>query len=417
MTDLTSAGAAEGLRLTGGIAGHVVLVHIPLVVLVVEPFELLHFGDGAEGGDGHRLRLTSGEHGGTVSAREQTHFAPDGTDVREAPAVGTHAAVEDLGADLLFLEVIETVEDELGLLRDVVEVVREVREDVGVELVLSVIALGAVEALEDVVHLLVRIGAHCLVDVVGDGLELDVDLGLADFGDDAVDERDDLLDLLMTEEDGAEHLFLGDDVRSRLHHHDGVAGAGKAQMQLGLRSLRAVGVDDVLAVNETHHHGARGARKGDVGDGQRDGRTDHAEHLGRDVGVHRKHGGNDGNVVVHPLGEQRTDGAVDETRGEDRLVGRSALSLLEAAGDLAHGVHLLFIVHAEGEVIHALAGFLRHSGVDHDHGVAAAHDAAAVRLTAVGADLDGHLSAADCCLENFSFHINSFRAFRHAPFL
>ena len=65
----------------------------------------------------------------------------------------------------------------------------------------------------------------------------------------------------------------------------------------------------------------------------------------------------DRNVVAHVLREQRADRAVDHAAGEDRLVGRAALTLEEGAGDFAHGVELLLKIDGEGEEVDALARF------------------------------------------------------------
>ena len=56
-------------------------------------------------------------------------------------------------------------------------------------------------------------------------------------------------------------------------------------MHLALRSLLVVGVDDVLTVNVAHDYRAGRSVERNVGNRQRDGRANHAEHLGRNVGV------------------------------------------------------------------------------------------------------------------------------------
>lgn len=220
----------------------------------------------------------------------------------------------------------------------------------------------------------------------------------------------------MTEQNCAEHFFFGDDIRTRFNHHDCVLGTGQAEVKSGFGALCAVGVDDVFAVHHTDHDGARRTRKRYIGDRKRDGRTDHSEHFGRNVGVNGQNRCDNGNVVVHSLGEQRTNGTVDKAGSKDCLVGRAAFSLFETAGDFADGVHFFFVVHAQGEVIHTFAGFFCHSCVDHNHGVAATDDTASVSLTAVSAGFDGDFSAADSCFEDFSFHFNSFWIFRHIRF-
>ena len=94
--------------------------------------------------------------------------------------------------------------------------------------------------------------------------------------------------------------------------------------------------------------------------------------------VHAHDGTHDGHVVAEIGGEQGTDGPVDDTAGEDALLTGAALTAVEAAGDAAHRVQLLFEVHAQGEEVDAVTGTggggdaAQHAGLaigDHDGGV------------------------------------------------
>ena len=105
---------------------------------------------------------------------------------------------------------------------------------------------------------------------------------------------------------------------------------------------------------------------------------------------HRRH---DLHVVADALVEQRAQRTVDQAGGQRRLLGRTALALDEAARQLAHGIHLLFKIHAQREEILALARLLGGGRIDHDDRVAQADDHGAVRLTAVLAKLQGQLAA------------------------
>ena len=392
VTDLAAAGASERLGFARAVAGEVILVHVALARLVVEAFELLRLREHREGAGRERLRLTSREDGGAVHAGQDVAFAPDGTDVFEPSAVGADALIKDLGTDLLLIEIVEAVLDLAGVFGvDVGEVFERLLLDLG----LARLALLAVEGIDGPLHLVGSERAHGGVQFLGDVVKFDGQLCLADGGDDLVfDEGADLLDLVVTDHDGTHHLVVGDLVRARLDHEDGVLRACEVEVDGALFALRRVGVDDVFAVNEADDHRTRGARPGDIGDGERDGRADHGKRLGRDVGLDGERGGDDHHVVEEALGEEGTKGTVDEARRQNGFVARPALATLEAARDLADRKHLLFIVHLKGEEIDALSGGRRHADGDHDRRLAAADDAHAVGLFGILARLDGDFSAA-----------------------
>ena len=340
-----------------------------------------------------------------MNAGQNVAFAPDGAHVLEASAVGTDALIEDLGAHLLLGEVVDGVLDLAGVFG--IDFCK-VRKDVLFDFVLTRFALLSVKGIQRPVELVRRICAHCGIQFFGNVIQLDRLLLFADCGDDDVlDIGADLADLLVAEHDGADHLVVRDLVRARLDHEDGVLGACKVEMDGALCALRGIGIDDVLAVHKSHDDGTGGSHPGDIGNGERDGGADHGKGLGCDVRLHGERGRHDDDVVEQSLGEQGTKRAVDEARREDRLVARSALPSFEAAGNLADGVHLLFIVHLKGEEVDAVARRLGHAHRHHDGGLAAAHHARAVRLFGVLARFDGHRAGANVQLKLLVIHFLS----------
>ena len=219
------------------------------------------------------------------------------------------------------------------------------------------------------------------------------------------DPGDDFLDFFVTEQDCVKHFFFGNDVCARLDHHDCVFRSRKAQMELALFAFRGRGVDDIFAVNVSDDNRRRGACERNVGNAERDRAAKHAEYLGRDFFVNRKRGCDDCDVVQAALREQGTNGTVDKTRRKYRLIGRSAFSLFEAAGDFAHCEHFFFEVNAEREKIDSVTGCFCHRSIGKDDGFAASYETTAVCLTAVRADFNGDFASADFGFENFSFHI------------
>ena len=96
--------------------------------------------------------------------------------------------------------------------------------------------------------------------------------------------------------------------------------------------------------------------------------------------VGREHGADDLHLVAEALRPERPDRAVDHARGQDRALGRAALALEEAAGDLPGGVHPLLDVDREREEVRALARLRAALRGREDHRVAGADDDCAVGL-------------------------------------
>ena len=111
-------------------------------------------------------------------------------------------------------------------------------------------------------------------------------------------------------------------------------------------------------------------------------------------GQNRSH---DLHIIAHALIEQRAQRTVNQSGGQRRLFGRTAFAFDETAGDLAHGVHLLFEVNAQREEVLTLAGRIARRRVDHDHRVAQADDHRSVSLTAVLAKFHNQRATRQLC--------------------
>ena len=61
---------------------------------------------------------------------------------------------------------------------------------------------------------------------------------------------------------------------------------------------------------------------------------------------------------------------------------------------MAHGIQLLFKIHAQGEEVDARAGRVGHRGGDQDAGIAVAHEGCAAGLLGVLAEFKGERSPA-----------------------
>ena len=384
VTDLAAAGALHAAGFTGGIRRHVVVMHVALGFLVGDAVEDLHFAHRAQRGDGHHLRFAAGEHGGTVRTRQHAHFAPDGANLGQRAAVGTNAFLEDAGAHDLFVDVIQRIAD---FLLAAFELLGEMLERFLLDLLLARLALVTVEGFEDPLAALERIFAHGRIDVLAGDLHEHFALFLADFGSDLLLQRDDGLDLLMSEQNRLEHGFFGNLVRARFDHHHGVLRAGDGQVQVALFALLVVRVKDELAVHKTHLRRADRAAEGDIGNHQSGACADHGRNFRRQVRIHGKHGGHYLHVVAHALGEERAQRTVDQAGSQRGLLRGTAFALDEAAGDLAHGVQLLFKIAAEREEVNAITGLVAHRGANEHGGVAIANKHRAAGLLSVFAEV------------------------------
>ena len=252
------------------------------------------------------------------------------------------------------------------LLLELVGELLQVLVHVGVLLQIALVPVldhGVPPGLPDVLVVGVH-GGLGLVHKVGDNVieELLVEVGmgvvellLADLRHHLADEGHLGLVDAVGQLDGLKHGVVGDLVGPSLDHHHLPAGGDHGHVQIRDLGLLAGGVHHQLAVHEAHLHRAHGAVPGDVGDGQGSGGADEGGDLGGAVVVHTHNGGHDGHVVAEVAGEQGADGPVNDAAGEDALLAGAALPAHEAAGDAAHGVHLLLEVHAQGEEVDAVA--------------------------------------------------------------
>ena len=195
------------------------------------------------------------------------------------------------------------------------------------------------------------------VDLLGDGGVGHVDVVFHGRGVHLGDEGGLLLaegsDGLLAEGHGGQHVLLGDLVGAGFHHGDVVGGAGDGELQVGGFHLVDRGVHDELTGFHVaaDAHAGRGAVEGGAAHEQRRRGAGHADGVGQVLAVVHEGGGDDVHLVLVAIGEARTDGAVDHAGHERAVVGGLGLALEVAAGDAAHGVHLLDEVNREREEV------------------------------------------------------------------
>ena len=189
-----------------------------------------------------------------------------------------------------------------------------------------------------------------------------------------------LHDLAVSDLERLEELVLVHLLRPRLDHGQAVLRSDDDQVEVGFLDLLQRRVDDEVAVDDAHPHGADRAeeRQRRHRQGGRD-RVD-AKDVVRGHHVGREDRGDALRLVAVALRPERPDGAVGHARGEDGALGRAPFPLEEPAGDLAGGVHALFDVDGQREEVRALARLRPALRRAENDGVTAADEHCAVRL-------------------------------------
>ena len=191
-----------------------------------------------------------------------------------------------------------------------------------------------------------------------------------------------------------EVLFLHE-LGFAFHHDHGVTGSGEGDVHVGAGLFFGGGVQHELTVHTAEAGTGNRAGEGNGGNagGGRSGGD--AQHVRIVHAVGRDDGGEHLNFVAVALGEERTDGAVDETGDEGLVVaGAADLTTEEVAGDAAGGVHAFGVFHGEGEEV---LGGVEHSFAhsDESHGAAALDPDGAVGLAGQTTSLQNDFLAAD----------------------
>ena len=392
VSDFTAARSSGDLGLTDGVCREVVLVQISLLSDVgIHALNALCLGKRAEGDNVTDLGLSAGEHGGAVHSRNNIHFRGKRADLRDFTAVRTLVILQDHLADGLLLILINCLVQNRKPLFLLGEGFGQLFGDLG-DVVLSRL-------------LVIREDGNfhlCRRDNLSHGCEqffrnraADVFLlRLSDFCHDVIDESDDLFVDLICLVDIGDHVRFRNFIRTGLDHDNLLGSGSDRQLQIALVPVILTGVYNDLAVHETDLGGCAGAVKRDIGNGCGNGRAQHGDQLRSACGIHAHNHALQRDIVAHILREQRSHRAVNNAAGEDRVLGRSAFPLVEAAGHLADGVELLAVLHAQREEIDAVTRLRGFCGGAQDSGVAVVHECTSVRLLAYPADINAQGAAA-----------------------
>ena len=403
MTQLAALGSAHAAHLAGAVRREVVLVDVALALGGVDGVEALPLVEHAQGEDGQHLGLAALEEAGAMGAGQVAGLDVEGSHLVDGAAVDALAGGEHHGAHGLLLEGLAGSGD-LAAVGGAL-LVGEGLLDLGLQLLDLGQAGLLVSVLEGCVHLVVEGGN--LLDDLGDGLVELVVLGLdVAHVEELLLLVAELADDLLGELEGAEHVLLGHLVAASLDHGDVLLGAGHGEVEVRCLLLGEGGVDDVLA-------GLDVAGDADAGAGAVEGGAAHHQgsrgaHDGDDVGlvdlVAGQGGDHDVDVVAEAVGKTGADGAVDHAGGEGALVRGARLALEIAAGDAAHGVHLLDEVDGQGEEVEVALLLGDNRGGEQD-GVSLLHDDGAGGLLGQLAGLEDVVLAVEVELVGDLVHV------------
>jgi len=167
-----------------------------------------------------------------------------------------------------------------------------------------------------------------------------------------------------------DEVDLGDLVGRALVHHDVLLVADVDEVEIGLGLLLMGRVGDELALHAGHAERAQRAGPRDVGHGERRAGAEDRE----DVGVVRAVRGHqdrlDLDLAVVALREQRADGPVGQTAGQDLLLGGTAFALEISTGITARRGGALAVVDGQREELLAGLGLGGGAGGGEDDGLA-----------------------------------------------
>ena len=417
MADLTALRAPHESRLARRERREVVVVHEALAGDRVDAVDHLVHAAGTQGGEVQHLGLATLEQARAVGGRDDPDVRRQSPEVARTTTVDAHAFGDD---PLAHHGLGDRPDGTLDLLLGAVDI-----DELGSQL----LDQGGLDA---------RLGLATL-SLVGDGLALGDPLttGGVNGGEDlvAVVGRHRVGHLFRGADQGHQFLLELDDLA------DVLLGELEATGQHGLVDLGGSGFVDIPRGSGTtgldHHHGdisvvvdptghdhlerrvgalfvgrvgdpLTGGRPGDPGCADRTvERNSRQQQCGRG-GVERQHvigvlhvgahdGADDVDLVAVPVREHRSQRAVDEAAGQDRRLGRTALTTEERTGDLARGIHALFDVDREREEVRSRTWRLGAGGRHEDGGVAelCKHGTAGQAGEATGLEGDGLVGPAE----------------------
>src|SRR5689334_23405452 len=214
MTDLAATGEADPAGLAHREGREIVVKQEGFLVSPFERIDILLVVAGAERGHHQSLSLAAGEQCRAMGAGEDADLADDRADVGEAAAVDAGPGLDDVAADDLLLDLLESASDLLGLDLGAFrgEALKHALLDLADPEVTLLLAGNAVGTAQSFAGALTDAGEN-VVTVVGHELARRAG-GPLGQADDGVEHR---LEAPVAEHHGAEHHLLGELEIGRAH--------------------------------------------------------------------------------------------------------------------------------------------------------------------------------------------------------
>ena len=372
----------------------VVVQHEGLAALALDSVDDLGISGRAEGSGDDGLGFAAREQGGAVRPGQELHATRNFAHHRRATAVDAALSRNDGTAHDRLLELVERLAH--LALGPAAVLLADQRLDCRVADLAN--QCPTLDLVDDSIRLPdsgFRVRADGLVERFVPARRLQFPPRLSRLRGKRLNRVDDGLDLLMTEHHCIEHYRLGKHVRLRLDHQHRAPGSRDDELQVRRRGLLEGRIEnellsDVADARRPHRAVERQSRHRDRGRCSDQGRD-----VRIDLGIEREHGGDHLHLVSKPVGKQRAQRAVDETRRQRLLFRRPSFALEEAAGNLARGIRLLDVVHRQRKEISARLRRPRtYDGRQHS-GIAEAREHRARRLASDFARFQYELTRAE----------------------
>ena len=394
VADLAAARRTDASGLTDRERREVVVQQERLLVGALQRVDELLVLAGAERGDHDRLGLAAGEQRGAVGARQERRLADDRTHGDEVAAVDALGGIEDVPAHDLGFEVLEHAGD---LLHRPLGIVGAVREEVRHRLLLDlgdrVLALG----------LLAGSNRPCAGRPRRCRASPSRSPTYPGSRTRAAPSPPSPRGWMIASITGWKWRWPNITAPSMISSVSSAASDStistascvpattRSSLLSFISSMRRV--EHVFALGEKPTRAPPiGPMNGRAGERERGRGRHHRDDVGIVLHVVREHGDDHLGVAAPAVGEQRTDRAVDQARGQRVLFGRTALALEVAAGNAAGGVVFLGVVDGERQEVDARLGLLRRHHRRDDGGFAVGRDDGAVGLAGYLAGLERELA-------------------------
>ncbi len=184
----------------------------------------------------------------------------------------------------------------------------------------------------------------------------------------------------MTELDRVHYAVFFHFVSARFNHHDAFGGADDHDVDLALALLVVGGVDDEFIVDQADAHGANRTSERDIGEAEGNRCAVDPGNIGIVFGIGRKHEGDDLSFGAEAFREERTNGTVNLTAGQNFALAHASFALDKAARNAASSVGVFAIVNGQRKEIDADAGLGVGAGGCQNYGFADANDRRSVSL-------------------------------------